>query len=180
MGSRAEAGKGKARDSFTVDCQNALLKVDLDSADNPYLFLQQGGAERSEFQERPSNICGSQRIKINADFNFGVESSVVPCSERCCLHRFLHRIQWILWPPDGLDYAEAGPNCSSSSCSNLGVPPRWIPRPNHLPQESCYQHQRQYQCHCLSISVHCHFNQRNHHHRDEVDSGASSQGTIGV
>merc|ERR1712212_472110 len=139
MGSRAETARDRAKQleaavksqQSTVNCQHALLQVDLDSPNNSYLLLQQGGTEHHELQECTSNISGCQRVAISADFNLG----------------FIRGLQWLLWPSDGLDHAEAGPNCSGCSCSNLGVPSRWISRTHCLPQESHCQRQ----CNCILL-----------------------------
>merc|ERR1712212_447270 len=148
----------------TVNSQHALIQVDLDSPNNSHLLLQQGGTEHYEFQECTSNISGCQRVAISADFGFGVKCSLFTCCERCCLLRFICGVQWLLWPPNGLDHAEAGPNCSGCSCSNLGVPSRWISCAHCLPQES----HRQRQCLCLLLligsSLNCCFHPTNHHY----------------
>merc|ERR1711971_926216 len=97
MGSRAEAGRGEAEQLeqlLTVNSQHAFLQVDLDPPNNPHLLLQQGGTEHPgfqggtkhhELQECTSNISGCHRVEISADFNFGVECSLLKNCKRCCL-----------------------------------------------------------------------------------------------
>merc|ERR1712212_699529 len=169
MGSRAETARGRAEQlerllCTVVNSQHALIQVDLDSPNNPHLLLQQGGTEHHEFQECTSNISGCQRVAISADFDIGVKCSLLTCCKRCCLLGFIRGLQWLLWPSDGLDHAEAGPNCCCCSCSNLGVPPRWISRTHCLSQESHCQRQ----CKCFLLlnvsSLHCRFHSTNHHH----------------
>merc|ERR1712110_159618 len=123
MGSRAKAGRGRVLSSrgrcAVVNSQDALIQVDLDPTYNPHLLLQQGGTEHYEFQECSCNIRGCQRVEISADFDLGVKCSLLACRQCCCLLRFILWLQWILWPPNGLDHAEAGPNSCRCSCANL-------------------------------------------------------------
>merc|ERR1712212_1397018 len=90
--------------------------------------------------------------------------------------------QWLLWSSNGLDHAEAGPNCRSCSCSNLRVPSCWISSSHCLPQESDCKRKRKCKCLLLLISgsIHCCFYSTNHHHRVQADPRASSEGTVGV
>merc|ERR1712037_865374 len=94
-----------------VKSQDALIQVDLDPTYNPHLLLQQGGTEHYEFQECSRNFGRRQRVEISADFDLRVECALLARRECCCLLRFICWLQWILWPPNGLDHAEAGPNC---------------------------------------------------------------------
>merc|ERR1711971_1278862 len=107
MGSRAGARRGEAQQlEAAVNSQQAFLQVDLDSPNNSHLLLQQGGTKHSGLQECPSYISGCHRVKISADFDFRVECSLLKSCKCCCILRFIPGLQWLLWPPDGLDHAE--------------------------------------------------------------------------
>merc|ERR1711971_101477 len=174
MGSRAEAGRGEA-EQLEAAVNNQQSIVNMPSSrwtwTRPTTHIY-------SYNREAQNILGSRSARATSVAATESRSALTSTSESnvrslraasvAAPSDFIRGVQWILWPSDGLDHAEAGPNCCCCCCSYVRVPSSWISCAHCLPQESHGQRQRQCKCKCFLIlngsSLHCCFHPINHHH----------------